>query len=130
MTGPLLHWASTPANGVALARLPDYFRPLMMRNIVTDGYPFIDPAVFAGERREGGPEPDPQQALSKPGCILASPSYRDALAAAPLSIRLRPQASRRRHVSRCTESARLHSSSSRNPLHAIDLVRSRHAHGS
>jgi glucoamylase len=51
-----------------------------MRNIATDGYPFIDPAVFAGERTANGPEPDPAQAISGPGCIIASPSYRDALA--------------------------------------------------
>lgn len=80
MSGPLARWVTTPANGVELTRLRDYLVPLMMRNIATDGYPFIDPAVFTGERRDGGPEPDPQQALSQPGCILASPSYRDALA--------------------------------------------------
>jgi glucoamylase len=73
MTGPLNRRVTTPANGVELTRLRDYFVPLLMRNIATDGYPFIDPAVL------GGNESDPQQALSKPGCVIASPSFRDAL---------------------------------------------------
>ncbi|MBO0881581.1 MAG: hypothetical protein J2P17_14825 [Mycobacterium sp.] len=80
MTECHTHRVTTAAGGVELSRLRDYFLPLLMRNVATGGFPFIDPAVFPGERPGGGPAPDPEEALSKPGCIIASPSYRDALA--------------------------------------------------
>src|SRR3954447_19643679 len=79
MSGPRPQRVTTPPNGVDLARMGDYFIPLMLRNVATDGYPFIAPTVFAGERPEGQPEPPPEQVLSRPGCILASPTYHENL---------------------------------------------------
>ena len=44
--------------------------PLMLRNVASDGFVMIDPTVF-----ERGAGADPAEFLSKPGCIIASPSY-------------------------------------------------------
>jgi glucoamylase len=79
MSGPEPQQVTTPANGVDLARMADYFVPLMMRNIATDGYPFVAPSVFPGERPGGEPQPPPEAVLSQPGCILASPTYHENL---------------------------------------------------
>lgn len=71
---------TTPPDGVDLARMSPYFLSMMVRNIATDGYPFLAPAVFAAERPPGAPEPPPETVVSRPGCIIASPSYREVLA--------------------------------------------------
>ena len=71
---------TTPPDGVDLARMTPYFLSIMVRNIATDGYPFLAPAVFAAERQPGDPEPPPEAVISRPGCIIASPSYREVLA--------------------------------------------------
>ena len=79
MSRPEPRLVTTPPNGVDLARMVDYFVPMMMRNIATDGYPFVAPTVFPGERQDGQPEPPPEAVLSQPGCILASPTYHENL---------------------------------------------------
>jgi glucoamylase len=70
---------TTPPDGVDLARMSPYFLAMMVRNIATDGYPFLAPALFAAERPPGAPEPAPEVVISRPGCIIASPSYREVL---------------------------------------------------
>ena len=48
-----------------LETVAPYMLQLMLRNVASDGFTFVDPTTA------GGPAPR----VSKPGCILASPSY-------------------------------------------------------
>jgi glucoamylase len=79
VSGPEPRLVTTPPDGVDLARMADYFVPMMMRNIATDGYPFVAPTVFPAERQDGQPQLPPEAVLSQPGCILASPTYHENL---------------------------------------------------
>ena len=70
---------TTPPDGVDLRGMSPYFLAMMIRNIATDGYPLLAPAMFSAERSPGTPEPPPEAAVSRPGCVIASPSYREVL---------------------------------------------------
>ncbi len=51
-----------------------YMLQLMLRNIATDGFTFVDPTTISNQPGA------PPARVSRPGCILASPSYPDNLA--------------------------------------------------
>src|SRR5512135_1088555 len=48
-----------------LAVVAPYMLQLMLRNVATDGFTFVDPTTVSNQPPR----------ISKPGCILASPSY-------------------------------------------------------
>src|SRR5512135_1045267 len=50
---------------IDLAVVAPYMLQLMLRNVATDGFTFVDPTTVSSQLRR----------ISKPGCILASPSY-------------------------------------------------------
>jgi glucoamylase len=57
-----------------LARVARYMLPLMLRNVSSDGFVFVDPSDVAPEHGDGVPT------FSLPGCIIASPSFPKNLA--------------------------------------------------
>jgi glucoamylase len=79
MTSPEPRSAKRPPNSFDLTKMANYFFPLLLRNIATEGYPFVAPTVFPGDRPDGQPQPPPEETVSQPGCILASPTYHENL---------------------------------------------------
>jgi glucoamylase len=79
MTSPEPRLAERPPNSVDLTDMAGYFFPPLLRNIATEGYPFVAPTVFSGERPAGAPELSPEETISRPGCIIASPSFHENL---------------------------------------------------
>lgn len=62
----------TAATTTDLTVVAGFMVSLMLRNVASDGFVFVDPGDL---QRDGG-----QPRLSRPGCIIASPSFPESLA--------------------------------------------------